>query len=246
MHFLDLPGARALRTPGLLDTTHALTACLAQRAMLCLYGASGVGKTFAVRLALAGHPPDRHCRLDLRAHPEPTDLRAALHHALHLPGDPPSDPGVCDASILDTLTRPPRIVVVDDAHQLSPAAFEYLRYLYDTLPGGLCIVLIAGEDSGQLLRRQRMLASRTAAWVEITPLLPDHVPQAISRLHPIWRHTDHTVLRHMDARFAHGRLRRWAALTHHTRRAQTFAHTGAVTPELLERIADRIDPPPRR
>ncbi|ARX80624.1 hypothetical protein SMD44_00022 [Streptomyces alboflavus] len=97
-------------------------------------GDSGVGKTFATHAVLAGYPAHRSCALSLPSRPTPADLRTAFHDALGLPGPPPDDPGVCDNAVLDALAAQPRTVVVDEAHQLSPAAFEYLRYLYDSLP----------------------------------------------------------------------------------------------------------------
>ncbi|GAA0374907.1 ATP-binding protein [Streptomyces blastmyceticus] len=243
MHFLPLLRTRTLFTDGLRDTAHAVADGFASRSMVCLTGLSGIGKTFAVRTVLASHPPCRRAPLMLPARPAPADLRAALHDVLALPGLPPADPGVADALILKALARIPRIVAVDEAHQLSDVSFEYLRYLYDTLPGGLCIVLIAGQDGEPVLRAQRMLASRTAAWLHLVPLHPlhpHHVPGAISRLHPLWQHTDPELLRRVDARFARGRLRHWALLTHHTHHVLTRAGARSVTPELLQKATHRI------
>ncbi|WP_406510596.1 hypothetical protein [Streptomyces sp. NBC_00212] len=89
-----------------------------------------------------------------------------------------------------------------------------------------------------------MLASRCTAWVRIGPLPPDQVPSAARGLHPVWHRAPDTLLHQADARFAHGRLRAWAALTHHTRRALR-SRPAPVTGELLERIACRLGPVPR-
>ncbi|MEV0498086.1 ATP-binding protein [Streptomyces spectabilis] len=207
--------------------------------MLCLTGASGVGKTFGVEAVLAGHPAHRVCMISLPSRPAPADLRAAFHHALDLPGSPPDDPGVCDAAVLDVLGAGPRIVVVDEAHQLSPAAFEYLRYLYDSLPDGLCTVLIAGERGERVLRETPMLGTRAALWREIRPLDADLVPLAARRLHPLWQQAAAAQLRRLDGRFARGRLRRWALLTHHARRIRSTASAGCR--EWIEQIVARMD-----
>ncbi|MEY9997650.1 type II secretory pathway predicted ATPase ExeA [Streptomyces sp. V4I8] len=206
--------------------------------MLCVTGTSGVGKTFAARAVLAGHPAHRACMLTLPSRPTPADLRTAFHDALHLPGPLPEDPGVCDAAVLHALAARPRTVVVDEAHQLSSASFECLRYLYDSLPGGLCIVLIVGEDGETVLRETRMLKTRTATWCEIRPLDEDLVALAARRLHPLWQQASCAQLRRLDGHFARGRLRRWALLTHHARRIRS------ATPACrgwIEQLAARVD-----
>ncbi|MEU2871643.1 ATP-binding protein [Streptomyces olivoreticuli] len=238
-HFLDVEGLQGLRTPGLLDVQYAVEDCFAERAMLCLTGASGVGKSFATHAVLTSHPAHRACVLSLPSRPTPADLRTALHHALGLPGQPPDDPGVCDNAVLGALAARPRIVMVDEAHQLSPATFEYLRYLYDSLPDGLCAVLIAGEGGDHVLRETRMLGTRAAAWREIRPLDADLVPLAIRRLHPLWQQAACAQLRRLDGRFARGRLRRWALLTHHASRILSTAP--AACREWIEQLAARVD-----
>ncbi|MFD7527436.1 AAA family ATPase [Streptomyces sp. NPDC059849] len=207
--------------------------------MLCLTGASGVGKSFAAHAVLAGHPAHRSCVLSLPSRPAPADLRVAFHHALGLLGAPPDDAGVCDAAVLGALAARPRIVVVDEAHQLSSAAFEYLRYLHDSLPDGLCTVLIAGEDGEKVLRETPMLGTRAALWCEIRPLHAELVPLAARRLHPLWQQATATHLRLLDSRFARGRLRHWVLLTHQARRMRSTVP--AACRGWIEQLAARVD-----
>ncbi|MEU7067675.1 ATP-binding protein [Streptomyces sp. NPDC046161] len=241
-HFLPLPGARALVTPGLRETARAIAVGVAERAVVCVHGRAGVGKTFAVRAVLDGAPPARRCLLTLRSRPDAADLRAALHHALGLSGAGQADPGAHDVLITDAITGRSPIVVVDEAHQLSPACFEYLRYVHDAVPGGVCIVLIAGEGGERILDEVRMLASRCAARAEITPLRPERIAVAVSRLHRLWKGTRPGLLRRVDADFAHGRLRRWAALTRHTHRVLAASGAAEVTGEILGQAIRRLDP----
>ncbi len=243
LHFLAVPGVRALLTPGMLAVGDALADACVQRRFLCVLGDAGVGKTFAVRSVahrLGGHLP-----LDFRAQPAPADLRACLHRELGLRGEPPADPGAADAWIRRALTQGPRIVVVEDADRLSASCFEYLRFLHDDTPGGLCVVLIAARRGERSLRAQRMLATRSAGWLHIAALTRDQIPQAVPALHPLWQSVAAGDLQALDARLAGGALRRWAVLTHHTQRA--LAATGAQTPDqhLLKAVADRIDGGPR-
>ncbi|MFF7638558.1 AAA family ATPase [Kitasatospora sp. NPDC008050] len=239
LHFLATPGLRTLLTPGVLAVADALADAYAQGRFVCVVGDAGVGKTFAV------HTTARRLGellpLDFRAQPAPTDLRACLHKALKLPGEAPADPGAADTLIRRALAQGPRIVVVEDADRLSASCFEYLRFLHDDLPQGLCVVLTAQPPGERRLRAQRMLATRTAGWPFIWPLTRDQVPWAVPALHPLWQSVAPDDLQALDARVADGCLRRWAVLTRHTQRA--LAVTGTKRPDrgMLQAVADRVD-----
>ncbi|GAB7036114.1 AAA family ATPase [Streptomyces platensis] len=244
LHFLATPGVRTLLTPGVLAVQGALADAYAQRRFLCVLGDAGVGKTFAVRTVA--------CRigaavlLDLRAQPAPADLRAGLHGALQLTGAPPADPGAADTLIRSALAAAPRIVVVNDADRISASCFEYLRFLHDDTPDGLCMVLIAGQRGERALRSQRMLTTRTAGWLEVSPLTRDQIPQAVPALHPLWQTVSPGHLQALDARFAGGSLRRWVLLTHHAQRALAATGDGELDLRLLQTVVNRIDTPGRR
>ncbi len=240
LHFLDLPDSRTLATPDVEAVRDGLALAAAERAMMCLAGTAGTGKTLAVHAALHHHP--HHAVLPLGARPGPTDLRWHLHHALHLDGPVPEDPGLADAHIRTSLAEQPPILVVDEADRLSASGFELLRHLYDDL-GGLCIVLIAGHRGERTLSNQRMLHSRTAVWHTTTPLPWHRIPAAAHALHPRWRDLAATDLRTLDAGYAQGNLRRWACMTHHANRLTIRAGADRFTADLLEALLDRIDPP---
>ncbi|MEU9398040.1 AAA family ATPase [Streptomyces sp. NPDC048324] len=239
LYFLAVPGLRTLLTPGMLAVGDALQGACAQRRFLCVLGDAGVGKTFAVHVV--GRSLGELLPLDFRAQPTPADLRAAFHRALKLRGEAPADPGAADTLIRRALAQEPRIVVADDADRLSASCFEYLRFLHDDLPQGLCVVLVAAQRGERRLRAQRMLATRSAGWLHIPALTRDQVPTAVPALHPLWQSVAPGDLQALDARLAGGALRRWIVATHHTQRA--LAATGASKPDggLLQAVADRID-----
>ncbi|MBF6047984.1 AAA family ATPase [Streptomyces sp. NRRL B-1677] len=241
LHYHQTTGLRTLLTPGMLAVGDALADAYAQGRFVCVLGDAGVGKTFAVHTAARRLGELLLLPLYLRAQPTPADLRACLHKALKLRGEPPADPGAADAWIRRALALKPHIVVVEDAHRLSASSFEYLRFLHDDTPGGLCVVLIAETHGERRLRAQRMLATRTAGWPYIWPLTRDQVPKAVAALHPVWQSVAPDDLKALDARIADGALRRWAVLTVHTQRA--LAATGASKPDwgMLEAVADRVD-----
>lgn len=241
LHFLSLAGARTVMTPGLKAVGHALADAHQQQRFLCISGDAGVGKTFAVHTTALTRFPDAHLLLRLGARPGPADLRAHLHYALRLIGDPPRDPAAADSLIRRALDAGPRIVVVDEADRMPDSCFEYLRFLHDDLPNGMCVVLIAGQGGERALRAQQMLHTRTATWLTLQPLTRDQVPQATPAMHPLWRTVppDHLCL--LDGHFAHGSLRRWALLTHHVQRALTATDIARPDPGLLRQIIRRID-----
>ncbi|MFF3396197.1 AAA family ATPase [Streptomyces sp. NPDC002669] len=241
LHFLDTPGVRTLLTPGMLAVGDALADAYSQGRFVCVLGDAGVGKTFAVHTAARRLGELLLLPLHFRAQPAPADLRAALHRALGLRGEAPADPGAADAWIRRALALKPRIVVVEDAHRLSASCFEYLRFLHDDLPQGLCVVLIAQARGERSLRAQRMLATRSAGWPYIWPLTRDQVQKAVPALHPVWQSVASDDLKALDARLADGCLRRWVVLTLHTQRV--LAATGASKPDwgMLQAVADRVD-----
>ncbi|MFB6815409.1 AAA family ATPase [Streptomyces sp. NPDC056347] len=242
LHFLQVEGVRALLTPAMLAVGGALADAVAERQFLCVLGDPGVGKTFAVHVAARWlGDPGQLLPLQVRAQPEPADLRTALHRACGLPGQAPADPGAADTLIRHALADGPRIVVVEDAHRLSASCMEYLRFLHDGVSGGLCVVLIAVARGERRLRTQRMLATRTAGWLRVQPLTRDQVPLALPALHPVWEGVDPGDLMALDARLADGALRRWVLITHHTLRVLARAQAAAPDGRLLRAVADRID-----
>ncbi|WP_406554111.1 AAA family ATPase [Streptomyces sp. YS-3] len=241
LHFLGLAGARTVMTPGLVALGRALADAHRQRRFLCVLGDAGVGKTFAVHHTGHTRFPRAYVPLRLGARPRPADLRAHLHHALRLEGSAPGGPAAADALIRRALRARPRIVVVDEADRIPGACFEYLRFLHDDLLGGLCTVLIAGQHGEKALRAQRMLHTRTAAWLTLPPLTRDQVPLAIAALHPLWQSVTPDDLCLLDGHFAHGSLRRWALLTHHVQRVLTTTGATSPAPGLLRQVVRRID-----
>ncbi|MEU5798725.1 ATP-binding protein [Streptomyces sp. NPDC047813] len=242
LHFLRVEGMRTLLTPAMLAVGDALADAVARRQFLCVLGDVGIGKTFAVQAAARRLGElGQLLSLEFRAQPAPADLRTALHRALGLPGEAPADPGAADTLIRHALADRPRIVVVEDAHRVSASCMEYLRFLHDGVPGGLCVVLIAVRRGERRMRAQRMLATRTAGWLRLEPLTRDQIPLAVPALHPVWKGVDPGDLIALDARLAGGALRRWAVITHHTRRALASPQAAVPDGRLLQTVADRID-----
>src|SRR5689334_10653568 len=93
-HYMRLPGAETVSTRILLAVQENIRAAIDAKAMICIYGATGHGKSLAVNATLRELAPTVTRRIQFRARPSARpstrDLRHELFHALGLPGRPPS------------------------------------------------------------------------------------------------------------------------------------------------------------
>lgn len=237
-HHLSLTGARTVHTPQVTAAASALQATVTAKGMMCLTGDAGTGKTFTLHTVLDQHPDWHPIRLLPQPQARPGDLRHSLHHALDLPGPCPKDPGTSDDLIRHALHHPPRLLAIDEAHQLSASCLEYLRYLYDDPHTRIAMVLTAGSHRVRALRATAMLASRVTCWHHLDALHPTHITTVIPAFHPRWKTADADLLTHLDHTWAHGNFRRWATLTH--RISTQGAPTGPDA--LLHRLTPRQEP----
>ncbi|MGW3660846.1 AAA family ATPase [Streptomyces sp. NPDC005151] len=245
-HHLSLPGAATVSVPVLEHLARGLEQTMNQQAIMCLYGDAGCGKTFALDTVLAsGAVPARRARLVRlmpRPAPTPAALRAHLADALNLTGVRTEDPGAFDTAMRNVLAGREHLLVVDEAQRLDAACFEYLRYLFDAPDTRLAIVLAAGERGLAVLRRQKMLASRTAVWLKVPALTPEEVRWVIPRFHRLWQTSDPLAVSMLDTRLCHGNFRRWAAATHHTLRLLRPSGGRADHPVLEDLLRARLLP----
>ncbi|MDX2733608.1 ATP-binding protein, partial [Streptomyces sp. PA03-2a] len=112
-HFLGLEQAQLVGTDTLLTTRDNIEAVIEAKAMMCVYGPAGSGKTMSVNSALRHLAPDITHRLELRAGPTPRDIRHGLFQALGLPGEPPARPIEFDTLLKEALAEEFRVLVCD-------------------------------------------------------------------------------------------------------------------------------------
>jgi AAA domain-containing protein len=91
-HYLGLPGAHVVATESLLRLRDNLADVVEARAMMCVHGDAGLGKTLSVNASLRALAPEEVCRVQFRARPTSRDIRHVLFDALGLGGAPPSRP----------------------------------------------------------------------------------------------------------------------------------------------------------
>ena len=218
-HYLGLPGAHIVATDVLLMVRDNLADVLNAKAIMCVHGDAGLGKTLSVNASLRELADGMVCRVQFRARPTPRDIRHELFRALRIGGEPPSKPVEFDAVLKDVLGQRFRVLVCDEAQWLSRECFEYWRHLWDDRATDIAIVFVGGGDCYQVLRREPMLSSRVYVWQEFCRMPREQVQRVIPAYHEIWAGTDPEVIGFADAHAGHGNFRAWAKITAHAARA---------------------------
>jgi len=85
-HYLGLPGAKVVATEALMMVQDNLADVVAAKAMMCVHGDAGLGKTLSVNASLRALAPADVCRVQFRARPTPRDIRHVLFDALGVSG----------------------------------------------------------------------------------------------------------------------------------------------------------------
>ena len=214
-HYLGLAGANVVATEALLVLRDNLADVLAAKAMMCVHGDAGLGKTLSVNASLRALAPADVCRVQFRARPTPRDIRHVLFDALAISGTPPTRPIEFDALLKDALSERFRVLVCDEAQRLSRECFELWRHLWDDRRTDIAIVFVGGGDCYRVLRREPMLSSRVYVWQEFRRLDREQVLAVIPAYHPVWAAADPADIAYADVRAGHGNFRAWAKITAH-------------------------------
>ncbi|MGW5922283.1 AAA family ATPase [Nocardia fluminea] len=232
-HFLGLAGAQIVATDALLLTQDNLADVIAAKAMMCVHGDAGLGKTLSVNASLRALAPGMVCRVQFRARPTARDIRHELFAALGIGGSPPGKPIEFDQVLKDALAERFRVLVCDEAQWLSRECFEYWRHLWDDRRTDIAIVFVGGGNCYQVLRREPMLSSRVFVWQEFRRMSPEQVLRVIPAFHPVWANTDPEVIAFADTHAGHGNFRSWAKITAHADRALARSGRDRVDREVL-------------
>ncbi|WP_206442715.1 ATP-binding protein, partial [Streptomyces boncukensis] len=183
-----MPGAPGISTRQAGEVAEALVHTAAARAVPCLYGDPGQGRTVALHQALRLLPRRLVARPALVAvKPALPQLRAALleafgHSALSLPLARRAE--AADRALLDALSSP-GVLVIDDAQRIAPAELDDPWLLADAPPTQTCLVQ-CGAGAEHTLARAPALASRVLTWQHTPRLDAAQVPGVLRLFHPVW------------------------------------------------------------
>ncbi|MFG3285293.1 AAA family ATPase [Streptomyces sp. NPDC048111] len=215
--YLNLTDARIVATEALLEASENIADTIAARAMSCIYGDAGLGKTFSVLAALKEISAERVLLLQFRSRPTPRDIRQELFTELNLEGEPPSHPSEFDRLLKRTLARKPYVMVCDEAQQFSRECFEFVRHLWDTGKGNTrpAVLFVGGEEAYKTLYSEPALASRIYIWQEFAPMEPHEVQKNIPLFHPVWANASPELIDYVYEEGAGGTFRVWSKITYH-------------------------------
>ncbi|MBC9715720.1 ATP-binding protein [Streptomyces sp. TRM66268-LWL] len=239
--YVLLPEARLVSTRAVLTARENLADTIEARAMMCVHGGAGFGKTMAVTSCLRALEPDEDIRrITFHARATTRAVRHELFNALELPGQPPRYASEFDHHLKHALATHPRTLVFDEAQWLQSDQLEYVRYLWDDPYTQIAVVFVGGEGCHHTLRKEPMLSSRIFIWQHFTRLTPDEVLQTIPLYHPIWANTDPDHIAYADKHAAHGNFRNWARLTALARTALKRTGRTSVDQEVLRWTFSRL------
>ncbi|MFF5759833.1 AAA family ATPase [Streptomyces longwoodensis] len=215
--YLNLADARIVATEALLEASENIADTIEARAMSCIYGDAGLGKTFSVLAALKEISAERVLLLQFRSRPTPRDIRQELFTELRLEGEPPSHPSEFDRLLKRTLARKPYVLVCDEAQQFSRECFEFVRHLWDTGQGKNrpAVLFVGGEEAYKTLYSEPSLASRIYIWQEFAPMEADEVQRNIPLFHPVWADASPELIDYVYEEGAGGTFRVWSKITYH-------------------------------
>lgn len=210
-HHLNLTGASTIKTPHYALTAKLVPNIIEHAAIGAVYGEAGNGKTFSVESALERVKTPTVAIASLR---RPTMKYLALsvlegitnvkHHGelMRLTED-----------LRAVLGEERRLIVIDEAQNLSTECFEYMRHLHDDVRTDFALLFVGGNRCWEVIARHPMLRSRIWHKVEFRPLSEAEVRTIMPRYHSIYREADLELLFEIDEELAHGNFRHWAACT---------------------------------
>src|SRR6266571_566418 len=223
-HYLGLAGANVVATEALLALQDNLADVVAAKAMMCVHGDAGLGKTLSVNASLRALAPADVCRVQFRARPTPRDIRHVQF----------------DALLKDALSERFRVLVCDEAQWLSRECFELWRHLWDDRRTDIAIVFVGGGDCYRVLRREPMLSSRVYVWQEFRRLDREQVLAVIPAYHPVWAGADPADIAYADVHAGHGNFRAWSKITAHVVTALARLERDRPDREILQWVFSRL------
>jgi len=242
-HFRGLEGAFTLATPELLELQRNLERAFrpGHLSAIAAIGDFGSGKTFAALTVLD------------RLGYEFIYVKAgqALNHLSVIKRIGQAAEGIkwvgkydeLQPDLIDLLSERPRVLVIDEAHKLTPTAITELRNLLDDDDTLFALLLIGGDRLENKLIANDELDDRVVYRTYFRPLNDREAVKAMRAFHPFYADVDEKLLRYVNRR-CKGRYRRWASFTLDA--VDACVESGSwLTQSLAEGILDRQRPEDR-
>jgi len=252
-HFVNLPGAATLPTRQYQLTGQIIGDLIAEAATGVVHGPAGTGKTYAVQAALerlreaAGpgpaNSPDQVsvCTLAFPSRPTMRLVADELLTALTGAAAPRSrNRFQLIATLVDVLSGPRRLVVIDEAQRLNGDCIELIRHLHDHPHTRFALLYVGGDGCWEVLSREPMLASRVFRRLPFTRLDRPAIPALMRRYHPVYDGAGDALLLEIEDAYGKGMLRNWAVFTHAAVGLCGTAGTGRITAEVAGNVYAKL------
>ena len=211
-HFLVLKEAATMPTREFQLTQKAVNDLIELQGMGAIYGNTGLGKTFSVEYATERIKTVPVVWMQYPSTARVKDVIAELVE--RMTGIPHDDKlRRLTALLRSTLSATPRLVVIDEAQNLTSEAIGYLRYLWDCPETCFALLFVGGNGCWDVLSREPMLRTRIARRVEFKRLSEKQVLRIIPRYHRIYETALPEDILFVNDKFAHGCFRPWALFT---------------------------------
>jgi hypothetical protein len=234
-HFLQIEDATTVPTSGFRLAEEAINVSVERRAMVVVHGDAGTGKTFAVEHAMLGLEDIETQWLKFPSRSTQKRVVGQLLKELTGVAHGGDRYDMIDEA-LEVLAEKPRLIIVDEAQELSWEALELLRHLHDDRATQFGLALVGANGCWERISKYPPLESRVLRRVPFVSLSRGDILRFIPGFHPIYENTAEDVIGFVDHNFAKGNLRKWARFTVDAAAVCASREAGAVTTELATAV----------
>ncbi|GAA3604162.1 hypothetical protein GCM10022419_105950 [Nonomuraea rosea] len=213
VHFVPLQDARIVATDHLIRTTAHVRQVLDAKAMMCVYGESGLGKTFSVDAALCELAPDNVHHIVISERAAPPYVRTKLFEAVAGQEPMPRSAAAVDKLLKKALSEQFHVFVCDNAQWLSAEGYSYWQHLWSDRATDIAVIFIGCDGGLPLLDRTSALASSVYLWQRYQALSQAQIREVLPAFHPVWAEADPDDI-DLLYQAADGVFRSWAKLTY--------------------------------
>lgn len=207
-------GLRDVRSSTLEEIATRMVLTSRKNSIMAIYGPSGVGKSFATGRAaeMCAADPERPAEIAWVEFTAGTQGRPLLVDLFpQITGTAPPARATArqlESHMAKALTDRHRVVVLDEAHMVRPAAMKVLRGLHDHPDTDFALVLVGLDDLIRSLPPE--METRVQTRVKVERIADDEIVAVLSAYHELFDTADPALLVMLNRTRARGEFRWWA------------------------------------